>query len=140
MEHSRDEMLGAVGGLLGLSGCSAFDGANPSTEPTPVPMPAVPSTLATGPSSRVPADVSFAVPEAVSALGGVMAVYDRRLYKADGDCTRVDRMLRFEPVEGPYLRSGGSRWRVAIGRAVDGPCDGGQLRQPTATSQLFWFA
>jgi hypothetical protein len=38
------------------------------------------------------------------------------------------------------MRAGGSRWRVATGRALDGPYEGRRLSSATERSSMFWFA
>jgi hypothetical protein len=60
-----------------------------------------------------------------------LVAYDRRV---------DDRTLRFLPVGRGYARAGGSRWRLATGRAVDGPHEGQRLSPATERSSMFWFA
>jgi len=60
-----------------------------------------------------------------------LVAYDRRV---DGT------ELRFLPVGRGHLRAGGSRWRVATGRATDGPYEGRRLSPATDRSSMFWFA
>ncbi len=60
-----------------------------------------------------------------------LVAYDRRV---------DDRALRFLPVGRGYARAGGSRWRLATGRAVDGPHEGRRLSPATERSSMFWFA
>ena len=60
-----------------------------------------------------------------------LVAYDRRV---DG------RTLRFLPVGRGEMRAGGSRWRLATGRAVDGPHEGQRLSPATERSSMFWFA
>ena len=60
-----------------------------------------------------------------------LVAYDRRV---------GDRTLRVLPVGGGEMRAGGSRWRLATGRAVDGPHEGHRLSSATERSSMFWFA
>jgi hypothetical protein len=75
--------------------------------------------------------VVAAVPGTDNFVDGVLGAYGRRV---DGE------VLRFRPAEGPFMRAGGSRWRVSTGEAVDGPHAGRRLDQASHASQLFWFA
>lgn len=67
----------------------------------------------------------------VGADGTTLAAYDRRI---DG------RAQRFERASQTHLRAAGSRWRIATGRAVDGPHEGTTLASPPTVRYSFWFA
>jgi hypothetical protein len=71
------------------------------------------------------------VPGTDNFVDGVMGAYSRRV---GGD------VLSFEPAAGPFLRTGGSRWRISTGEAVDGPHHGRRLTPASHATQLFWFA
>ena len=72
------------------------------------------------------------LPVVVAATGeGTLVAYVRRV---DGEATP------FERVDGTHLRAAGSRWRVADGRAVDGPHEGATLSRANEVSPLFFFA
>jgi hypothetical protein len=60
-----------------------------------------------------------------------LVAYDRRV---DG------AVLSFLPVGRGAARAGGSRWRLATGRATDGPHEGTTLSPATDRSSMFWFA
>lgn len=48
--------------------------------------------------------------------------------------------LPFGRADDDHLAAGGSRWRIATGRAVDGPHEDERLAPATGKSRLFWFA
>jgi hypothetical protein len=80
------------------------------------------------------------VNDAVAGLPVVVSVgRDRTLYAYD---RRVDdSTLRFrEATASGVVRAGGSRWRMATGRALDGPFEGSRLESAAAGSQLYWAA
>jgi len=65
-------------------------------------------------------------------LSPLLYAYDRRV---------DDGTLRFrETTADGVLRAGGSRWRVATGRALDGPYEGSRLESAASGSQLYWAA
>jgi hypothetical protein len=72
------------------------------------------------------------LPVVVAATGeGTLVAYVRRV---DGEATP------FERADESHLRAAGSRWRVADGRAVDGPHEGVTLSRANEVSPLFFFA
>ena len=78
-------------------------------------------------------DAVGGVPVVVAAAGGgaTAVAYVRRV---DGET------MAFEAGPGSTLAAGGSRWRLADGRAVDGPHAGTTLRPATEVGPMFWFA
>jgi hypothetical protein len=77
-------------------------------------------------------DAVGGLPVVVAATGdGTLVAYERRV---DGE------RLRFERADENHLRAGGSRWRLATGRAVDGSFEGTTLRQANDASPMFFFA
>lgn len=80
--------------------------------------------------------VVAAVPDTRDGPTGVLGAYRRRLADEDGE----GAVLTFAPASGPFVRAGGSRWRISTGRAVDGPHAGRQLRPASHVTQLFWVA
>jgi len=61
--------------------------------------------------------------------GNVLAAYDARI---DGD------RLQFELADSQHVRADGSRFRIASGRAVDGPYEDETLQRLNDVSRLFW--
>jgi hypothetical protein len=80
--------------------------------------------------------VVAAVPDTTDGPTGVLGAYRRRLDDQDAD----GEVLTFAPAPGPFVRAGGSRWRISTGRAVDGPHAGRRLRPASHATQLFWVA
>jgi hypothetical protein len=72
------------------------------------------------------------LPVVVAATSeGTLVAYERRV---------AGETVAFERADGARLRAAGSRWRVADGRAVDGPHEGRTLPRANEVSPLFFFA
>ncbi len=70
------------------------------------------------------------LPVAVTTTpAGSMAAYVRRV---------GGKTLTFEAVDGELLAAGGSRWKRATGRAVDGPHEGTTLDRANDKPPMFW--
>ncbi|MCT9096369.1 DUF3179 domain-containing protein [Haloarchaeobius sp. HME9146] len=77
-------------------------------------------------------DTVGGLPVVVAATeDGTLVAYDRRV---------GGETLRFRPGPTGDLQAGGSNWRVASGRAVDGPYEGQTLEPSTPYPPMFWFA
>jgi hypothetical protein len=76
-------------------------------------------------------DVVGTKPVVVAATEDSLEAYDRRI---------GGRARTFERAGPEHMRAADSRWRIATGRAVDGPFQGEELTAASSSSALYWFA